>query len=131
MAGTRPSSATNNTRKLAVGVISVLAGESAGRSSTAEQQDDSDEHEADDDQLARGGVAHAVVGPGALAAAEVLFDLVGAELVVDEAAEGDAVAEKLQRGDGVAEDHHGGHDEEDILEHTAEGHDEAGGFADL
>jgi hypothetical protein len=37
----------------------------------------------------------------------------------------------LERGDGVAEDHHGGDDEENVFQYTAEGHDEARGSADL
>ena len=74
---------------------------------------------------------HAVVRPRALAQAHVLFELVGAEFVVDEAAEGDGVAEDLEAGDGVPEDEEGGADEEDVFEDAREGHHEGGGFADL
>lgn len=123
MVGARASSAADNTGKL---VASVVGGANA-----AEQQDDGDEDESDDNQLAGGRVTDAVVGPSALSGAHVFLDLVGTKLVVDEAAESDAVSEELERGDGVAEDHHGGDDEENVFQYTAEGHDEARGSADL
>jgi hypothetical protein len=129
--GAGASSAADNTGQLVARVVGVLAGQSAGRTDTAEQQDDGDENESDNNQLACGRVTDAVVGPSALSGAHVFLDLVGTELVVDEAAEGNAVAEELERGDRVAEDHHGGDHEEDIFQYTAEGHDEAGGSADL
>ena len=123
MVGARASSAADNTGKL---VASVVGGANA-----AEQQDDGDEDESDDNQLAGGRVTDAVVGPSALSGAHVFLDLVGTKLVVDEAAERNAVSEELEGRNGVAEDHHGCDDEEDVLEYTAEGHDEAGGSADL
>ena len=59
------------------------------------------------------------------------FDSIDTELVVDHAAEGDAVAEELQGCDRSAPNGHRGEDEEDIFEDTAEGHDKGGGFANL
>lgn len=123
--------AVDDTGDLVVGVVGVLGGNGTGRADTAEEEDEGEKDEADDDELASSRVADAVVGPGALAVAHVLLDLVGAKLVVDETAEGDAVAEELEGRDGVAENHHGGDNEEDILQDTAEGHDETGSLADL
>ena len=59
------------------------------------------------------------------------LDSIDTELVVDHAAEGDAVAEELQGCDRSAPDGHGGEDEEDVFEDTAESHDEGGRFANL
>lgn len=122
---------TNDASQLRVGVVGVLAGKSTRLTDATKEQNDGHDDEANDDELASSRVAHTVVSPGALAVAHVLLDLVSSKLVVDEAAKSDAVTEELERRDGVAEDHHGCNDEEDILEYTAEGHNEAGGSADL
>merc|ERR1711974_101444 len=63
------------------------------------------------------------------ALAEVLLQLLSAELVVDETAKRDGVTESLERRDGVLEKEHGRKDEEDVLEYTGEGKDERGGLA--
>ena len=73
----------------------------------------------------------AVLGPGAAGLRQVLPEGGGAEFVVDEAAEGDGVAEELEGGDAGAPDPHGGGDEEDVFEDAAEGEDEGGGASDL
>jgi hypothetical protein len=125
------SSGADNSGQFAIGIVGVLAGNSTSGANTAEEQDDGNENETNDDKLTCSGVAGAVVGPGTLASTHVLLDLVGSELVVNEAAKGNAVAEELERRDWVAEDHHGGDDEENVLEHTAESHDETRGSADL
>lgn len=49
------------------------------------------------------------------ALAEVLLEHVTTELVVDEAAESDAVAKGLEERDGVLEEEHGRKDQEDVL----------------
>lgn len=67
-------------------------------------------------------------GPGGLGEEH---ELVPAERVVEQAGEGDGVAKDLERGDGGAPDQDGDDDEEDVLEDAGQGHDEAGGFADL
>lgn len=58
-------------------------------------------------------------------------DLLSTELVVDETSQGDGVTEELLGGDGVTEDHHGGTDQENILEDTGHGEDNSGGLANL
>lgn len=60
-----------------------------------------------------------------------IVDLLGSELVVDQTAQGDGVTEELLGGDGVTEDHHGGADQEDILEDTGHGQNNGGGLANL
>jgi hypothetical protein len=122
---------TNHAGQLAVRVVGVVLGNSTGRADAAEEHDDGNKNESNDDKLAGSRAASTVVGPSTLASAQVLLDLVGSKLVVDEATEGNAVAEELERRDRVEEDHHGGNDEENVLEYTAESHDEAGGPADL
>lgn len=125
----RAGALTKERTKLVLGVLVVLGGEVGGK--TAEEDEDDEDGETKDDELAQSGVARTVLGPGATASANVLLDLVGTELVVDETAEGNAVAKGLETGDGVAEDEHRGKDEEDILEDTGQGEDEGRGLANL
>lgn len=95
-----------------------------------------DEEHANDDggkdhQLAENRAGVAKFLPLHAALAEVLLQLLSAELVVDETAKRDGVTESLERRDGVLEEEHGRKDKEDILEYTGEGKDERGGLADL
>ena len=117
------------TRHLLCSRISILR-RHRGRQTTHNQHDDQ-ERAANDDELAHSRVTHTVVCPGALTLCDVALDLLAAELVVDEAAEGDGVAEGLEAGDGVMEEDHAGDDEEDVLEDAGQGEDERGGFANL
>jgi hypothetical protein len=109
------SRSTDNTGQLAVGVVGVVLGDGTGGADTTKKHDDGDKNESNDDKLARSRAASAVVGPGTLASAQVLLNLVSSKLVVDEATEGNAVAEELERRDGVEEDHHGCDNEENVL----------------
>jgi len=122
---------TSEASKLLVGVCGVLSRDSSGGTDAAKEEDDGDEDEDDNDELAGSRAASTVVSPGTLRRAHVLLDLVSSKLVVDKAAERNAVSEELEGRNGVAEDHHGGDNKEDVLEYTAEGHDEARGSADL
>jgi hypothetical protein len=122
---------TSEASQLLVGVCGVLSRNSSGGTDAAKEEDDGDEDEDDHDELAGSWATGAVVSPGTLRRAHVLLDLVSSKLVVDEAAERNAVSEELEWRNGVAEDHHGGNNEEDVLEDTTEGHDEARGSADL
>jgi hypothetical protein len=90
----------------------------------AHDNEDEEERNAEDDKLGHGRVSDAVVGPLFAESTKVFLELVGSELVVDETAESDAVAEELERGDGVTEDEHGGEDEEDVLEDSGQGVDD-------
>ena len=125
------SGGTSEASQLLVGVCGVLSRDSASGTNAAKKENDGDKNSDDNNELAGSWATGAVVSPSALRRSHVFLDLVGSELVVDEAAERNAVSEELEGGDGVAEDHHGGNDEEDVLEYTAEGHDKAGGSADL
>lgn len=101
------------------------------RRKTAKKDEENENDDAEDDELAESGVADAVLGPLAAGFVTVFLELLSAELVVDETGESDGVTEELEAGNGSAPDHHGGSDEEDILEDTAESKDEDGSLADL
>jgi hypothetical protein len=105
--------------------------DSSSGTDAAKEENNGDKNEDDNDELAGSGATGTVVGPSTLRRAHVLLDLVGSKLVVDKAAERNAVSEELEGRNGIAEDHHGGDNEEDVLEYAAEGHDEARGSADL
>lgn len=60
----------------------------------------------------------AIFAPHAMHFSELVLDVLGAELVVDQPEEGDAVAENLAARDGVAEEGDGGNDEEDVLDNS-------------
>lgn len=62
---------------------------------------------------------------------EILLHLRSAKLVVNHTTESNAVTEGLEGRNGVFEQEHGGEDEENILEYTAEGESERRGPADL
>lgn len=122
---------TSKASQLLVGECGVLSRNSSSGTNAAKEENDGDEDEDDNDELAGSRTTGAIVSPSTLRRAHVLLDLVGSKLVVDKAAERDTVSEELEGRNGVAEDHHGGDNEEDVLEYTAEGHDEARGSADL
>lgn len=125
------SGCTSEASQLLVGVCGVLSRDGASGTDAAKEENNGDENGDDNDELAGSWAASTVVSPSALCRAHVLLNLIGSKLVVDEAAERNAVSEELEGRNGVAEDHHGCDDEEDVLEYTAEGHDEARGSTDL
>lgn len=125
------SGCTSEASQLLVGVCGVLSRDGASGTDAAKEDNNGDENSDDNDELAGSRATGTVVSPGTLCGAHVLLNLVGSKLVVDEAAERNAVSEELEGRNGVAEDHHGGDNEEDVFEYTAEGHDEARGSADL
>lgn len=96
-----------------------------------EGNDDHQGNDSEHDQTAFDGVAGRELAPRAAGVADVFLDLVGSELVVDQPAEGDGVAEQLERGHGGFPVDGGDGDEDDILEHTAEGEDQRRGFPNL
>ena len=104
---------------------------SVARSHRAHEQEDDDGHGTDDNELALSGVGGTVLSPRAASLAGVLADLVGSELVVDETNQGNRVTEELGGSDGSLPEHHRGNHQEDILEDTAQGHDERRSFANL
>lgn len=115
---------------------SVLDGVEVGRHDTAraraaQEQDDDEEDGSNDGDAAGGRAVGAELGPLAAGGAGVLLEVVTAELVVDEPGQGNAVTEGLQAADRVAEDEHRGDDEQDVLEHARESHDERGSLANL
>jgi hypothetical protein len=122
---------TSEASQLLVRICGVLSRDGTSGTDAAKEKNDGDKDSDDNNELARSRATGAVIGPSTLGRTHVLLDLVGAKLVVDEAAERNAVSEELKGRDGVAEDHHGGDDEKNVLEYTAEGHDKAGGSADL
>lgn len=107
----------------------VVRGVSRGQ---ATKQDEEREGGTDEDcDLAEDGLVGAELGPLAVGLADVALKLVDSKLVVDHAAEGNGVSEELQGSNLGAPDHHGGNDQEDILEHTAKSEDDSGRLADL
>lgn len=96
----------------------------------AHEQEKDEGNSTNDDELALSGVGGTVLSPGATSLASVFADLVATELVVDETDEGNRVTEELGASDGGLPDHHRSSDQEDILEDTAEGHDERRSLAD-
>lgn len=125
----RASTLAEETANLVLRVLVVLRSEA--RSKAAEQDEDDEDDETEDNHLAKSRVAGTVFSPSTATLAKVLLKLIGAKLVVDKTAEGNGVTEGLETGNGVLENHHGGEDEENILQHTGEGEDEGRGLADL
>lgn len=98
----------------------------------AAKEEEEDQHRAaNDDELAHGGASLAHLSPVAAGLASVALERLSTELVVDHTTEGDAVTKELQTADLGAPDEHGGDNEEDILEHTAEREDQGGSLANL
>jgi hypothetical protein len=114
---------------LVVKLARGFGGES--RSQSTEKNEHGEHEQTKDDDLARSGAVVAKLGPRQTALAQVLLDLIGTELVVDETTKSNAVAKSLEKSNWVAEEEHGGKDKEDIFEHTREREDERGGLADL
>lgn len=81
--------------------------------------------ESQNDQLSLNGVFDTVFSPGHVGIGQLRFDGRATELVVDETAESDTVAEVLERGDDGVPDGDGGSNKEDVLQYTAKGHDQA------
>lgn len=102
-----------------------------GRSKAGEEEDDGEEGHDEDAELAEDGFASTKLGPVAGSLASVTLDLVVAELVVNHAAESNGVTEELEGSNGSAPDHHGGNNEENVLQDTAEGENDSGGLANL
>jgi hypothetical protein len=118
--------------ELANAVVDLVRGiGSVARSKRPEDHEHSDDNGGEDHQLAENGSGVAKLLPLHAALTEVLLQLLRAELVVDETAERDGVAESLKRSDGVLEQEHGRKDEEDVLQYTGESEDERGGLANL
>jgi hypothetical protein len=71
------------------------------------------------------------IDPSILAATEQLLELLRAQPVVHQTSQRNGVAKVLKRSDWIAEDGHGSHDQEDVLEHTRKGQNDCGRLADL
>lgn len=98
---------------------------------TAKEQEDEQHTAADDDELPRSRAGLAKLVPVAASLTGVTLENIGAQLVVDHAGEGDTVAKELQTANLGTPDNHGGNDEEDVLEDTAERKHQGRGLADL
>lgn len=118
--GGRRSSRGSTTAQHALDTVDLLR--SVVGAQGADEQEEDENHGADDNRLAAHGVVDAKLGPGPVGLASVVLDLVGAQLVVDQTDEGNGVAEELGVGDGGLPEHHGGGNQQDILEDTAKGH---------
>ena len=97
----------------------------------AEHHEHGNDDSGKDHQLAedRAGVAELL--PLHAALTKVLLELLSTELVVDETAKGNGVAESLEECNRVLEKEHGREDQEDILEDTRKGEDERRSLANL
>lgn len=101
------------------------------RGKTSEKGKDDEASEDDDGELAENGLASTKLGPLSVGLSDVTLDLLIAELVVDHATQSNGVAEELDTSDLSTPDDHGGDNEQDILQDTAEGQDDGGGLANL
>ena len=104
---------------------------SNGGAHSADDHEERDDDSSQDDELTSNRTCLAKLSPGHGALAQVVLELLATELVVDQAAQSDAVAERLEKTDGVLEEHHGGKDEENVLEHTGERENKGRGLANL
>ena len=117
---------------LGLGLVDVRGRVDPASGGKASQQcEDGEEGKDNDGDAAEHRLAVAKVGPLTPGLTRVALDRLKSELVVDHAAERNAVAEELQGGDLGAPDDHGGDDEHDVFENTAEGEHEGGGLANL
>ena len=94
--------------------------------------EDNENHAGGDDSRATlDGTSVTELSPGAVGLLAVFLELVGAELVVHHATEGNGVTEQLEGGHRGVKPECGNRDENDILEDTTESENEGGGFANL
>lgn len=120
---------SSGTTKHALHTVNGRRGVAGGHGANKEEEDQS--RGSKNNKLALGRAGLAVLSPGAACRGGVLAHLVSTQLVPDETEQSDRVTKELKGGDGGVPDHHGGNDQEDILEDTAEGHDQGRGLANL
>ena len=99
---------TNHSTK-AIELVGRSGRKSGGK--TSKNQKHSSQGCSKDDQLASSRAVLAKLGPHHTSLAEVLPQLVSTEFVVNQASEGNSVAESLEKGDGIAEEEHGRKDQ--------------------
>jgi hypothetical protein len=92
-----------------------------------ENQDDG----TDDDKLALHRAVGAILSPRAVGLASVILDLIGAKLVVHKTDQSNGVTEELGGGDRGVPESHGGANQQDILQDTAQGHHKGRGLSNL
>ena len=97
----------------------------------ADEKEEEEDSGTDDHKAALGRLVITVFSPSAASTRGVLAHLVATKLVPDQTSESNGVTKELLVGDRVVEEHDGGSNQEDILEDTAEGHDERRGLANL
>lgn len=114
--------AGGSTAKHALHTVNGLG--SVAGSHGAHQQEEDESSSTDDDGFALSGVVDTVLSPDAASLTSVLADLVGTKLVVDETDQRNRVTKELSASDRSLPNHHGSNDQQDILEDTAEGHDQ-------
>lgn len=96
-------------RVLAPSVLGVLAGiVSLGKAAaeTTEDDEEGDKDDSEDNQLPESGMSDTVIGPCAASSREVILELVGSKLVVDQASESDGITEELEGRNRISEDDH-------------------------
>lgn len=111
-------------------VLGVVAKTRVWRDAS-EQDENRCDDKADCHQLAEDWAVGTEFGPSSSSFLDVWLHLLLAELVVEHSHKRNAVPEHLETRELGAPDKDGCADEKDILEDTAEGKDETGGFADL
>lgn len=114
-----------------IGELARVVVRGVSRGQATEQDEEREGGTNEDSNLAEDGLVGAELGPLAVGLADVALELVDTKLVVDHAAEGNGVSEELQGSNLGAPDHHGGNDQENILQHTAKGKDDSGRLANL
>lgn len=101
------------------------------RSSSVQDQQDNGGSNTDSNTLGLGRVSPAVLADLQAHISAKGLELLGTQLVVNKASQGNRVTEELLGSDGITEDHHGGADQEDILEDTSHGQDDGRSLANL
>lgn len=100
----------------------------------ADGTNEKEEHEdggTNNNQATLGRLVVAVLSPGTGRTRGVLAHLVTAKLVPDKTCQRDGVTKVLLARDGVIKEHDRGNNQQDILEDTAQGHDERRSLANL
>lgn len=101
------------------------------RSKRSEDEEKRDDDSSEDHEFAQNRTSLSELSPNHGALCKVFLHLLTAQLVVNEATQGDAVTESLQQANGVTEQDDRCKDEENVLEHARQGKDEGRSLADL
>lgn len=123
--GIASSGTTEVTLNTAIAVVGVVG------SQRADEEEEHENSSTKHNKTALGRLGVAILSPGTASTSSVLAHFIAAELVPDKTSQRDGVTEELESSDRGLPDEHRGGNQEDILEHTAQGHHERGSLANL